>query len=178
MKRPSSSSAFSLIELICVIAIIVLLGSLIAPAMDTIRARAESANCSSNLRQIGVAILQKVQDNNNVYPKIESDPTNPIYPPSAGAETIMVALKPYGIEGRVLRCGTDARKANNFATKGTSYEWFPLVDGEIPAAPRLYLPSGVLSLPLSRLPIAADFSSKVHGGNQNVLFADGHVSSL
>ncbi len=179
MIRPSSSSsAFSLIELICVIAIIVLLGSLIAPAMDTVRARAESASCASNLRQIGLAMMQKVQDNNNAFPLIESDPTNPIYPPEAGAVPLAVALQPYGITERVLRCGSDARKDKYFVTKGTSYEWFPLIDGELAAAPRLYLPAGVLSLPLGRLPMAADFSSRIHGGNQNVLFADAHVRSL
>jgi prepilin-type N-terminal cleavage/methylation domain-containing protein/prepilin-type processing-associated H-X9-DG protein len=175
--RSPSPRAFSLIELLCAIAIIVLLGALLAPSLDAIRTRAESASCASHLQQIGLAMVQKVQDNNNTYPKVESDPTNPVYPPEAGAESLAIILKPYGITERTLRCATDARTTHYFSRIGTSYEWFPLVDGELSAAPNLYLPSGTLSLPISRIPMASDFSS-VHLGRQNVLFADGHVKSL
>lgn len=175
--RHTLPRAFSLIELLCVIALIVLLGALLAPAMDSIRTRAESASCASNLQQIGLAMLQKVQDNNNTFPKVESDPTNPVYPLEAGAESLAIILKPYGITERTLRCATDARTTHYFSQKGTSYEWFPLVDGELSATPNIYLPSGTLSLPISRIPMAADFSS-VHLGRQNVLFADGHIKSL
>lgn len=169
--------AFTLIELLCAIAIVILLASLIAPGMVFLKNRSETIYCANNLRQIDVAMKLKVQDNNNTYPKVETDPANPIYPPEAGAKTLAELLEPYGITDRTLRCPADAHGPNYFAKNGSSYQWFPLVDGEIAVSPKVYLPAGTLDLPQSRLPEAADFST-VHRGRQNILFADGHVKSL
>jgi len=169
--------AFTLIEVICVIAIVILLAGLISPAMKSMTARAETVACAANLRGIGIAMSQKLQDTGNIYPKVESDPSNPIYPPEAGALPLSEILKPFGVTEAGLRCPADVRKSNYFAQRGSSYEWFPLVDGEVAIAPNIYIPSGVLTLPLARLPMAADFSH-VHLGRQNVLFADGHVQTL
>lgn len=179
MKSPSRRpfSGFTLIEVICVVAIVILLAGLISPAMKSMTSRAEAVTCANNLRQLSVAMAQKVQENNGVYPNIEIDPENPIYPPEAGAETLAEILKPFGITEAALRCPADVRKNNHFASKGCSYEWFPLVAGETTFAPNIYLPAGVLTLPTGRMPLAADFNG-VHFRKQNVLFADGHVELL
>jgi type II secretory pathway pseudopilin PulG len=57
MRRPTTSSgAFTLVELLCVIAILVLLITLLVPALSGARELAERAKCMDNYRQIGAAL--------------------------------------------------------------------------------------------------------------------------
>jgi len=175
-SKPSNSRAFSLVELIVTIAIIALLASLLLPTFDNMRKRSESTVCANNLQQIGLAVMQKTQDNNNTYPKIEGDPSDPAYAPEDGALSLLDTLRPYGITERTLRCPADVRGANYYGSKGTSYDWFPLIDGESNADPKIYTKAGVLDAPVSMIPLSADFKN-VHRGKQNMLFADGHVKA-
>lgn len=176
-KRTGTPDGFTLLELLLVIALIALLASLVFPAVETMRGRAENTACASNLRQIGLAVMQKVQDNDNTYPYIEGDPSDPVYSPEDGAQSMADALKPYGITDKVLRCSVDVKKDNYFGTRGSSYEWFSFIDGERAASAKIYLPEGTLVLPLWRFPISADYELIHPRKRMNILFADGHVDS-
>jgi len=69
MKKPScASSGFTLIELLVVITIIGILAAMLFPVFGRIRAAADKAKCSSNLRQIGLAFAQYVTENNDTFP--------------------------------------------------------------------------------------------------------------
>lgn len=57
------NAAFSLIELLIVIAIITLLAALLFPALKRCREAAKNIICKSNLRQCGTASLMYAQDN-------------------------------------------------------------------------------------------------------------------
>jgi len=60
-------TGFTLIELLVVIAIIAILAAILFPVFAQAREKARSASCMSNLKQIGMAIMMYVQDNDERY---------------------------------------------------------------------------------------------------------------
>ncbi len=54
--------AFTLVELLVVVAIVGLLASLLLPALAGAKARAKGSQCASNLHQLGLATMMYVQD--------------------------------------------------------------------------------------------------------------------
>src|SRR5438128_12006289 len=62
--------AFTLIELLLVIAIIAILAALLLPALAGARQKAFTIRCSSNQSQIGKAFHMYADDNNAFYPEI------------------------------------------------------------------------------------------------------------
>ncbi len=60
--------AFTLIELLVVIAIIAILAAILFPVFAKAREKARQSSCQSNLKQIGVAVMQYVQDYDETFP--------------------------------------------------------------------------------------------------------------
>ena len=65
--RCASKRAFTLIELLVVIAIIAILAAILFPVFARARENARRASCQSNLKQIGLATMQYVQDYDGAY---------------------------------------------------------------------------------------------------------------
>lgn len=86
MKR----RGFTLIELLVVIAIIAILAAILFPVFAQAREKARQITCASNQKEIGLAILQYVQDYDDTYPIAW------VWEPGAGGGiTWPVTVQPY-----------------------------------------------------------------------------------
>jgi prepilin-type N-terminal cleavage/methylation domain-containing protein/prepilin-type processing-associated H-X9-DG protein len=71
------SRGFTLIELLVVIAIISILAAILFPVFAQAREKARAISCLSNQKQIGLALLQYLQDNDDQYPQEHPGCPNP-----------------------------------------------------------------------------------------------------
>ena len=64
----SKQKGFTLIELLVVIAIIAILAAILFPMFQKVRENARRASCTSNLKQISIAVIQYQQDFDEIMP--------------------------------------------------------------------------------------------------------------
>jgi prepilin-type N-terminal cleavage/methylation domain-containing protein/prepilin-type processing-associated H-X9-DG protein len=97
---------FTLIELLVVIAIIAILAAILFPVFASAREKARQTTCASNERQMGLGILQYVEDFDETYPmSMELNWEN------SWARTSQPYIKSYD----VFRCPDDSNTALNAA---------------------------------------------------------------
>lgn len=123
---------FTLIELLVVIAIIAILAAILFPVFERARAKANSASCQSQLKQIGLAFLMYAQDYDELFPEGEGlfhraeFPYLPAwdigYEPYAGKTGWAVYLHPYVKSAAVFDCPSGPVHNQNNSLK-RSYGW-------------------------------------------------------
>jgi prepilin-type processing-associated H-X9-DG protein len=169
----ASALAFTLVELLVVIAFIVVLAALLMPALGRGKESGRVAVCQGNLHQIGLALQLYVDDSKNIMPTLYDRPL-------AGAPTNLptidvVLAAPLG-STQVLRCPSDNQRI--FEQTGSSYSWNNLVNGQ--KADQLHVLN--LSLAMTKIPLVFDKQSfhAVLGSQHavNYLYADGHIKNL
>ncbi len=69
MNGAQTNDGFTLIELLVVVAIIAILAALLLPTLARSKEKARSAQCSSNLRQWGLACRMYADDNEDYLPR-------------------------------------------------------------------------------------------------------------
>ncbi len=95
VKFRASRHAFSLIELLVVVAVIAILAALLLPALASAKARSRRAACLSNLRQMGIAIQTYAADYGGNIPYGPKAPpfTSPMdFYTSTGSPTSLISL--------------------------------------------------------------------------------------
>ncbi|NUP99012.1 MAG: DUF1559 domain-containing protein [Armatimonadetes bacterium] len=91
---------FTLIELLVVIAIIAILAAILFPVFAKAREKARQSSCQSNNKQLGVAMMQYVQDYDEMMPRGWFGASN-----AAGqAYTWRYAISPYAKSGQLFFC--------------------------------------------------------------------------
>jgi len=186
-----SAKAFTLIELLVVVAIIAALIAILMPAVSKARTQANRAVCASNLRGIGVALRDYMNDTGDRYPAVSYMPSiSPAPLPKPPGYSIGDLLSKRVSDINVFHCPKDtsgnARPAPNagksyFDSDRTSYEYRIQLIGQT-AAEAAKRASDFLQDPVAEntLWLLRDFDN-FHGkagtmGARRYLYSDGHVT--
>jgi prepilin-type processing-associated H-X9-DG protein len=194
IRNRSRKAAFTLIELLCVIASVAMLATLLFPVIGSIAQRGRFMKCQNNLRQLCIAVNAAANDNENRFPAIEPDIENPVHSGDEPAKPIFEVLAPYGVTEKVLQCPDDLSGPNFYEKKKTSYEWQVFVEDELTNRVTIYTPRFNFPVPPSRVrlfndwtPVHPDFGTDRKLGQDkeeyttnrmNVVFGDGHVVAV
>jgi prepilin-type N-terminal cleavage/methylation domain-containing protein len=112
---------FTLIELLVVIAIIAILAAILFPVFGRARENARRSSCTSNLKQIGIGIMQYTQDYDEYYPingaNIYSSNSTDAYQRSRNSWRSLIF--PYVKSEQVFVCPSNPDKEDNTFDSGT-----------------------------------------------------------
>ena len=162
------SPAFTLAELLVVIAIVAVLAALAYPAYQRVLESGRATACTSNLRQLGMALSLYLGENNNTMPTLKTARASL----ADDVPVIDNTLNKYAPNKAVFACPADRQ---GFAAKtGTSYLWNVTLNGQALASLNFL----GLTDTSSHIPVLSD-KEGFHpylNDHINILYADGHAT--
>ena len=204
-RARAHKKGFTLIELLVVIAIIAILAAILFPVFARARENARRASCSSNLKQIGLGIIQYSQDYDEKLPAR-------VYFGGEPAKSWRVVIQPYVKSTQLFACPSNT--GNTLTTNYDSGTFIPRSysinggegangaafdatiggtapsrnDGNSESLSALQSVSQIWLVTesskdwpwpeLNTNSVLADIGFSGHLGTINWLFADGHVKSM
>ena len=186
MTHRALPRAFTLIELLVVISIIAILLGILLPGLAKMRQVTIKSTCSSNLRQIGLALQTHRNEHDNAYPVARYMP-DPFISGFAEIPGLPQTLESYvPSRSKVYRCGGDDGYVYDIAD--VSYTYNASLSGREPNETWFVRR---LEFGESDVPVAYDCDGGTFvlqdGGDlpvppfhrlRNLLFADGHVGNF
>ena len=97
-------NAFTLIELLMVIAIIAILAAILMPVLQQAKQRAWTGQCISNLRQIGMGMKMFADENGELYPESGADIYWNAIDPGTGKQSWMQQIYQYTMNTNLYEC--------------------------------------------------------------------------
>ena len=104
-RKSRGRNGFTLIELLVVIAIIAILAAILFPVFARARENARRTSCSSNLRQIGLGVMQYMQDYDEKFIPAQND-----------NNTIVLTTLPYTKSRQLFMCPSASGEATTIST--------------------------------------------------------------
>ncbi|RYF44766.1 MAG: DUF1559 domain-containing protein, partial [Cytophagaceae bacterium] len=134
----TSKKAFTLIELLVVIAIIAILAAILFPVFGRARENARRSSCQSNMKQLGLGVLQYVQDYDERYPALTRRyGVNYFNGGSVNWTYWQFQVQPYIKSGQLFSCPSNSGSLKmgiqpGVYTQDMAYSGNPLGDGSGP----------------------------------------------
>ena len=174
--KAKTSRAFTLVELLVVLAIIGILAALLLPVLGRAKESARATACLSNLHQVGLALQMYVSDNNNKLPVMRDVVPDPAVAATNTFPTIDKVLASQLGSKYALRCPSDLTRI--FDITGSSYSWNSLLNGQDADHLQMF----AFKLDSHQVHLAFDKESfhRARGLDRSVnyLYADGHIKNL
>jgi len=198
-------SAFTLVEMLVVVAIIGVLLALLLPTIQSVRASARRIKCMNNMRQVDMAIVRHCHDFSGQFPETSHTVSVP-------EQAWIYKLAPYLEDMDVIRiCPDDPQGSGRLTLKQTSYVlnayvtsetskgitnmnklkstsqvmvFFELADHRPPGAFEDHVHSfnwfkqTFINNKTVYNQIVNEITTKRHGGVAHYAFADGHVEAI
>ncbi len=180
------ASGFTLIELLVVIAIIAILAAILFPVFAKAREKARQSSCSSNVKQMGLGLLQYVSDYDQRYPTNNWDGGTGAGFQPAHQRTFMQLIYPYTKNVQLYYCPSQSDRTMTPGTAGAGYIQVPArcygysawlnnrAEAELTAPANTFLVMDTGDLFIDTFTNAGRLCHR-HNEGGNFAFTDGHV---